>query len=692
MLVHLKCIIFFFSKIFFLFFSWTVYASYLQITSEGKITLNKSTYPLFPGIEFFLHSEEIAEEFFNLYKKNNEEVKKNDLALQFLNLNVKQIASILNEDTLIFSSPKVKSKISFENLNELYELAEVLKIISFIKQNQLSPQHTLILLLPFLQSGRLTDLEIIEILEAIKFNPNTILKVIDIVSVLVSSEDFHFQKKEQDLKNENLNQILDSLKKLLKLNPESFFKVQSEEELLKQLNLTKDVFLEPELIITSLPHIAMLYYRKDLIKYFYEHFEFDPQIVDHAKRTPLHLLLQTKLSSKTAIKDTLKILDIVFRNEKVDINSKDIHGLVPLATAIFSENKDIFFYFFENRKLKKIDFSAKDNYNRTLAHFASQSEIEEKEKIIALIVKLGDHSVLVPDFFRRAINQNFKSIQIKSLHPLQNIILVIKDIIIKKIEKEQVSKQDVLLSLAILQKYYKKITNSEKIQDSLKNSLEQSHNPYEQSVMRAIKHNDRKFFEETFKFQEIKELVNSIFSYKIEYLTHGISQIKDVPAYHLLLYAIKKNAPDVVSFLVENIKNPFILSSFSIKENSDSYYMDPLSEALLNVSVLNLFSITMAEEDYRQKMKNSEEIIDILMNTKKINNTNFMNLTPRDIAYLTGQKKQEEKLASYFPKPEGEVWKNVVVFFREVVKEQGFKNMSSERNTKETSSCKSVFH
>ncbi|MBC6415679.1 MAG: ankyrin repeat domain-containing protein [Bdellovibrionales bacterium] len=628
-----------------MFFPWNLHAFHVYKKTEENISIeDRITHPFMPHRLITVYSEDIIKKAHADFNQKNEIVKEHELFLEILN------EFTVDQMTLLFNKKNIR--VSLEQLDILYNKPQSSRVISFILENKLSFQDTLILLLPFLRENLLTDLEIIEILQTTKFDFNTLIQFKDFVDLfsVKNFQTYHFQESSTDLEND------------------------SKEFSNNFLNL------DTRIVITSLAHIAILYRRLELIKFLYKNEDFNPQVVNHALQTPLHNLFDSFFSQSSlkiwSEKDWIEVLNVIFKNKKVDLNSRDIHGFVPMAIAILEGHKKALSYFLRN---EKVNLFVKDNYGRSLILLASQSKLIRKKEIVNLLYEKGIE--ITPSKFNDYLDKNFNSIQIQTISPLEEIIVTIAGIIDEKRKEKQISNQRAYLSLKALWIYDQKIKKSQRVKSFLKDLLKQSDNYYEKPVIDAIKADDSIFFETFFKEKYIIEFINQVFLDPFRLQSSQKNKIKNTLSYHLLLLAIEENSPKVVKFFMENITNPLILNPSSNKKKSYFYYMDPLSEAFLNLASLNFLLPSRLKKD-RKKIENSKEIINIIRTyIKDFEIENFMNLNPMKIAYLTGNMKEVQRLNSKgILTPKGDIWRGVSVSFKEFFTKQN-----------PTSSCKSVF-
>ena len=694
------------------FFSLLCFTCFAQavsvpINSNDLVNINNEiTHPFQHLLAPIPFDEETTKQALFILERKNKQIKDHYKALQIFNkLSPEQISRLLNEKNLILFQSSNFQNISDLQLKPLYEQARASQILSFILDNQLSHQHILILLLPILRDNSLGDAEVISILKESDFDLNTLIKVEDIAGLflfddtlldakdlkkpLVSVREAYLEQFNR--RQSKSNNVIEALKEAVSnLDLTALFENQKNEaEVLKAFQKKQD-FLDPEIAVSSLAHIAMANHRVKLIKFLYENKKFNPQIVNHAQQTPLHSAFIHDYAfppHKSNPKDWPEILDAVFNNKKVQINSKDIHGLTPLAIAIQEGHEKVLPLFLDN---PDIDLLSKDNYNRSLVIITSRSKLKNKKDTIRQLVEKAGDTLITPSHFNDYLSPDLESIRIKSLHPLQEIILRAGAVI-----KEDPNKQS-NSSIMILQEYNQKIHQSLTARRRLKDLLDQSKGTfYEQAVIEAVKQDNVSFFEKFYDVSYIRDFLTTIFAAPVQEGVLGANKIKYVPSYHLLLSAIMENSPRTVEFLIENIEELLIFSPEPNENNPDFFYMDPLSEALVIPASLILSS--SVQEDPDGELKKSSRIIDIIINHHKINFQirNFMDLTPMEIAFLTGQLEQVKKLEGKGVSiPEGVLW-NTNVTYNDIIEKQGFKNLPRYVQSKKSSSlssCKNVFN
>ena len=667
--------------------------------------------------------EEVVSRALALLEQNSSEAAKYTKALQvFYHLNTSQIALILNERKLLLGGNPDLNEIQTDELNRLYKSANVKEIVDFIVKNELSSKQILILTFPFLRDRSLKGNEMVQVLKSVSFDVNTVLKTEDIISLFLDPS-FTGELEGDAAPSANLvlkqNQIplmpddrdvlrvlkqirsilsSDDEKKDQTLSSDFNKKEWDEKNIIKQfqkiesegpVDLQANDYYKPEIALTSIAHIALAYKQEELMKFLYKNKDFKPNLLNHIGQTPLHSLFMSPSvpssnREELSRKDWERLLDIVFDNPKVNWNAKDVHGLSPLAAAVSKGWTEALPVLFE---IKGLDLGIKDNYNRSLVIIASQSlsKKDKKEVINILIQKEGD-KLVTPSYFNDYIDENLNPIKIQHLHPLRDVIFNAFSII-KENEKYQSNQ-----AIADLSGYDYKLRQSLQARDSLNESISRSKSLYyQQPVVRAIKKDDRDFFEKLYwKSSDVKKFVEHIFIFPVKNVS--LDKMDYIPSYHLLLLAIKENSPGVVQFFLESVNNPYV---FQPDKKEFSFYMDILSEALIQSFRLSLENLSAKEESEKEKMKNLE-IIDAVMSNEKtdLEFKNFMDLTPMDIAFLTGQIEKVKALESKnVSLPEGDLW-DTGVSYLDIVERQGFKKISDyfreQKNIKD-SSCYSLF-
>ncbi|MBC6415684.1 MAG: hypothetical protein GDA46_04755 [Bdellovibrionales bacterium] len=663
-----KIFLFFLKNSFFIFFSWNLYALTVFIQrSDPKdpriITYSPAIHPLSTKQESpALYFNKITQEAFNTFNEKKEEVKKHFLALKLFNiLTVEQIAELLIKEN---------PKISLNYLSTLYKKVETSKIISFILMNNLSSKQVLFLLLPFLRENLLTDFKIIQILEAVKFDPNTLIKFKDIEFLLDSSSDSKnaFQSWKED----------------------NFFVIKIETDL---IYLPNKSFLSSELIITSLPHIATLNHRETLIKFFYAHPKFNPQIVNEVGQSPLHFIFrhQNSFPHKTTIKNWDSLFSIIFKNKNVDPNSKDIYGVVPMSYAIINEFEEALSYYLQNNR--GIDLSVKDNYNRTLVHFLSKSNLKNKKIIIKFIIEQVGPGVIIPSKFNEYFDLEFNFALLKLNHPLQEIILTSFKELDRQIEEGLPMIEEKIVSSYKTFEYYMNELNSSIIaQEKNREELEEKQNflPHIETIKLlkiAIKTNDLSLLQASLSYQYTINFINTVLFYLNE-------EGEKIPYDHLLQYAIEENTdPEIIRELMKYIKTPLILTPTPSQKNPKFYYLDPLSIALYYSEILKISSEGLSKEEHQLEMKKNQEIIDILMDYTNFSAKNFMNLTPVESILLLGRLDLVKKLkAKGIPIPKDSFLWNTHIPMAKIMEIQGYYNLLEELKPSSSSFCKTVFN
>ena len=641
--------------------------------------------------------EEVVSKAFDLLEQKRSEVVKYTKALKtFYNLNTDQIALILNERRLLLGGSDL-NEIHTKELNHLYKNAEEKEIVNFIINNKLSSKQILIFIFPFLRDESLKGSQIVQVLKSVDFDVNTLLKAEDIVSLFLDSSlgmiediapspDLVFKKSQSSLMPDE-REAIEALKQIRSLLFNESLSFKELEKNTIQPFQKIDNYYNPEMVITSIAHIALAHKEEELMKFLYKNKKFDSNLSNHIGQTPLHSLFMS--SKKSSRKDWERLLDIVFENPKVDWNAKDAHGLSPLAVAISKAWVEALPVLFE---LKGIDLSIKDNYNRSLVIIASQSlPKKNKKKIIEALIQKGGDKLVMPSHFNDYIDENLNPITIHQLHPLRDVIFHTFSIL-RESEKYKSNQ-----AIASLTEYDYKLRQSLKARNSLNESVGRSKSSYyQQPVVQAIRKDDRDFFEKFYwKSSDIKKFVEHIFIFPVKDFSQSpdsLEKIDYVPSYHLLLLAIKENSPKVVQFFLESVKNPYI---FQPNKNENSFYMDILSESLIQSFRLSFENLSSKKEFEREQKKNLK-IIETVMSNEKIDLEfkNFMDLTAMEIAFLTGQMEKVKALENKnLSLPEGDLW-DTGVSYLDIVERQGFKKiadyMRAKQNIKD-SSCYSRF-
>ena len=482
-----------------------------------------------------------------------------------------------------------------------------------------------------------------------------------------------------------MSQTEESEKERETINP--FQKMESKFLLNKAKN-----FYNPEIVIGSLAHIAMAHRKEELIKFLYKHKNFDPNLLNHIDQTPLHSLFVSADAphfKKLTRKNWEALLELVSVNPKVNWNAKDTHGLSPLAIAVSKDLTEALPVLFE---IKDIDVAVKDNYNRSLVIIASHSlSKKNKKETINTLIQKGGSELVMPSHFNDYIDENLNPITIHHIHPLRDVIFQAFSIL--RESKETQSNQ----AMASLAEYDYKLRESLKVRKSLRESISQSRaSYYKRPVVQAIKKDDRDFLEKFYsESSDIQSFLEHIFIFPVKKLSQAgsssfLEEADYIPSYHLLLLAIKENSPDVVQFFLETVENPRL---FQPDVDESSFYMDALSEALIQSFRLSLENLA-AKENFEQEHKKSLKIIDTVISNKKVNIefNNFMDLTPMDIAFLTGQIDKVKALQRRnVSLPEGDLWETGISYL-DLVERQGFKKISDYfRLEKNITSCQKTF-
>ena len=569
----------------FFFFCFSVQATVLS-SEQDIFKLDKSevrnpyTY-LIP----FPFTKDVVKKANLLLDHKNLEVMEYTKALQvFYHLNSKQISLILNERTLLVGMSSNLNKISTNKLNQLYKNPEVKEIVDFILENELSSKQILIFIFPFLKNHSLKSDQIIQVLNSVSFDVNTLLKTEDLISVFMDSSfstkklspDNLIIKSTQDLFMPDSKELLESLKQFQSLFSDKEIKNQtlssnfnetdiSEHDVIKQFKKSESDMLfpeiidyyKPEVVIGSLAHFAMAYRQEGLIKFLYKNKNFNPNILNHIDQTPLHSLFifsessdLSSLDSETVSqKDWERLLGIILENSKVNWNATDIHGLTPLAVAISKSLTEALPVLFD---IKGIDISIKDNYNRSLVIIASQSLSQESKKnFINILIKKGGDQLVMPSHFNDYIDEQLNPITIEYNHPLRDVIYHAFSII-----KENKNQDNEMV--ATLADYDYKLRQSLQVKKNVIESINQAKGSYyQQPVVQAIKKDDSQFFEKFYlKSSDITDFIEHIFIFPVKNpskkteFSAFLENIDYIPSYHLLLLAIKENSPRVVQFFL----------------------------------------------------------------------------------------------------------------------------------------------
>jgi len=713
---------FFLSQLFFPFFvGATVFPTDIDVKNLNTDEVRNPYNQLIPTP----FKEETVKQAIKLLKQKNSKVIEYKMVLDlFYSINAHQVTSLLNERKLILGGNPDLKLITTKEINDLYQNPSVKNLINFIIANELSSKQIFIFLFPFLRDQSLEASQIIEILNSISFDINTVLKGEDLISLFLDSS-FKNSSKDTDfeelvLKPRQNNIVIPDVDPVTFKLLQSFLSPKDQEVLpsLSQKEMEKDktvnpfqeikedklfftkqqIYYNPEVIIGSMAHIVMGHRIEELIRFFYGHKNFDPNIVNYMDQTPLHSLFMSysdgfSKPEKLSVKDWDRLLSLVFDNSKVNGNAKDVHGLTPLAIALSKGLTESFFVFFER---EDIDLKVKDNYNRTLVIIASHYlPKKSKKKIINILVEKGGGQLVIPSHFNDYIDQSLNPITIHHIHPLREVIL---QAFLTLKEKEMSFNNHQALTDLI--NYDHKLSQSERVRESLRANIVASRSAYyRKPVIHAIKQDDRDFFERFYrKSDDIKNFLEHIFNFPIKNFANSDFILEHIPAYHLLLLAINENSPEVVQFFLETIKKPQIF-----QPDERSFYMDVLSEALIQsfrLSIENMASQENFEQknfeqkSFEQESKKSSQIINTILSHDKTNIefTNFMDLTPMEIAFLTGQidtvKSLQEKGIAL---PDGDLWETGVPYL-DLTERQGFIKVSNYyRSQKKIKGCYQTF-
>ena len=652
-------------------------------------------------IPFTFKEETVKKAFELLNQKNAKVVEYQKIMSLFYQIKPSQIASLINERRLILGSRPDLKLVSQEEVDDLYQSPSVIKVRDFIVTHGLSSQHIFIVLFPFLRDESLTSHEMIELLESVPFDINTVLKVEDIASLFLdptfqsqTNTDFeesliktpqsslsvhHLESnppiQEQQGEKFDLVEISSFLQALRSVQntdwtQEDFDNFSNQEGFVSFER--EPTYYNPNVTIGSLAHIVMKHKQEELIKFFYGHPSFDPNVVNHINQTPLHSLFMSSHNgfSKTerlSTKDWMSLLTLVFDKPEVDENAKDVHGLTPFALALSKGLVEVLDIFLER---KEIDVTVKDHYNRSLVIIASHSlPQKDRKKFIDALVEKGGSELVTPSHFNDYVDESLNLITIDRVHPLRTVILQAFSIL--KEEKGRANN-----SMASLMYYDYRLSQSQKARERLRTSLVESGSPYyKKPVVQAIQKDDRDFFEEFYtKSDDVRSFLEHIFSFPLERFSQSNASGPDhIPSYHLLLLAIKENSAQVVKFFLETVKKPQIL-----QPDESSFYMDALSEALIQ-SVKISFESLSSKEQLEQENQKSSQIIDAILSNNEVDLefNNFMNLTPMEIAFLTGQMSQVQSLQERgVALPEGDLW-DTGVSYLDLAERQGFHNLST---------------
>jgi len=691
--------------------------------------------------------EETSKKALLVLELSHAEMTSHSKALKMLyQLSPAQVSSILNEDRLILSKASEKKEpVEYLELKNLYQNPTLEKTIDFITAYELSSRQILIFLIPIFKEQKLSSTDLIEVLKASSFDINTMISAGDLVSILLSQENLDSFKEESSFfegtgfegtgfegTGASSKNILDlGLEDLAKLPEqiradlnESGFDLETlvstldskiapdldemnDWGLLKKLRqepagqsletqiTAKNNWLKPETAIASLAHIAMANKDMELIKFLYQQEEFDPNATNHAGQTPLHsLFVQSQsLGPQENFEDWRALFSFLQENSKIKWNAGDIHGLTPLALAISNGYKQALPALLG---VSAVDIYVRDKYNRSLVIVASQSSLKSAKDTIKLLIKKGGNKLIAPSYFNDYLNDDLNPSKIKAIHPIRTVLSQALSI------AQEGTSFSAGEAVAVLGSYDYKLEQSLKARQRLSESLSSSEAQYyEQPVIKAIKKDDAGFFKKFYNdSKDIKSFVENVFVFPFKaFLNQDQSSIQTVEiqyirSYHLLLMAIFENSPQVVEFFLDNVQNPYIFKPSAVAEtNSDFLYMDPLSEALI-ASVF--IPLTASTEKTFEEEKN-RIILNLLRDHEKIDIDfqNFMDLSPMEVAYLTGQIKQVQELeAKGIPLPEGDLWETGVSYY-DIIKKQGFARLSSYTQEKmkiSASSCRQIFN
>lgn len=675
---------------------------------------------------------------------NHAELLSHFKALKILyQLSPEQVSAVLNEDRLILSKAFEKKEATVLDLKSLYQNPTLEKTMDFITAHQLSSRQILIFLIPILRGQKLSSTDLIEVLKASSFDINTMISAGDLVSILLSQENFDSFKEKPEEKRSFFESGGGPSKNILALDLEDSFKMlerimggldgsgfdpetvslkldskidpdpneMSGWGLLKKLpqepagrSLEKQIteknnWLKPETAIVSLAHIAMANKDMELIKFLYQQEKFDPNAANHAGQTPLHsLFVQSQsLAPQENFEDWRGLFLFLQENPKINWNAGDIHGLTPLALAVSNGCEKALPALLD---ISAVDIYVRDKYHRSLVIVASQTNLKSAKDTIKLLIKKGGSKLIAPSYFNDYLDDGLNPSKIQALHPITDVISQVLSII-----REDKGFSGFEKVASVLGNYDYKLKQSLKARQSLSEELSRSKAQYyEQPVIKAIKKDDVDFFKNFYNdSKDIESFVENIFVFPVKFFSSQspssvqTAEIKYIRSYHLLLMAIFENSPRVVKFFLDNVQNPYIFKPETTgkggQTDSEFFYMDPLSEAL----IASVFIPRSASVEKKFELEKNRAILNLLRDHEKIDLSfqNFMNLSPMEIAYLTGQITQVQELeAKGIPLPKGDLWETGISYY-DIIEKQGFLKLSSYTREKmkiSASSCRRIFH
>lgn len=635
----------------------------VKVVTTESILSEQAEPQLFGQIPPESFNEKDFESALELLEIKKQKISSYFTALKMLyELKTEQISGLIKDtESLLLGNTDSNENLAYE-LEALYENPEEEKIIKFIKDNKLSDKNIFLVLFPLLRDQLLAEEQIFHIIEETKFSLNTQLQVKDIVLLLLSLDSSDFDNS----------------------------------------------YIDPEMILTSFGQVITSSHNTELITKLYSMEGFNPNLTNEMEQTPLQSLFMEKELLKDLHQRELPevnwemILSAIQNHPEVDFNFKDIEGRTALALASANGYLEAVQLLVE---IPSVDLYALDNYGRTVVIMASLSNVDNKKEITRWLIKKGGSQLVVPSIFNEYLTEKLDPVRIETLHPLQEIIWQSFSILDQKKEEGFNAYSD---SLVKLHEQERRFEESRQIRSSLIEVMGTSITPYyDIPVIKAIRNDNAGFFEKNYNkdvqgFAETVFLSSSLVNTRKDHLGNLESgEPFSIGGYNLLLYAIAVNAPEVVEFFLEHLKNPDIFQPSEVADENpqntkDFAYMDPLSEALL------LSAQTFSEKYVKNKeleQKKNSKIVQLLMEHPKVNlafKDNFMNISPMEIAILTGQlhvvKQLDDKEVDF---PEDSLWDTGVKHI-EVSDRLGFKGMVDYLKQADLHSagveCKMLFH